>query len=166
MAPALAEGSVALATTVAWGLATTGLSLLLLLLLCSFFHRANWRFSTQKMKENPGLVRGVKLARLGSSEGGAALLGGRLATGRWLCPSATSVPAAAGAPRTLARSRTWVLGATCPPRLPLQLWGTAGWGDPPPSTPGCWPWPRERATPVERSRVPPSEGPWGSASLR
>lgn len=39
MAPALAEVSVALATTVAWGLATTGLSLLLLLLLCSFFHR-------------------------------------------------------------------------------------------------------------------------------
>lgn len=76
--------------------------------------------------------RQVKLARLGSSEGGAALLGGRLATGRWLCPSATSVPAAAGGPRTLARSRTRVLGTTvCPPRLPLQLWGTAGWGDPP-----------------------------------
>lgn len=76
MAPALAEGSVAPAAAVAWGLATTGLSLLLLLLLCSFFHRENRRFSTQKMKENPGLVRGVKLARPGSSDGGAALLGG------------------------------------------------------------------------------------------
>ncbi|KAM6270358.1 uncharacterized protein M6G45_002503 [Spheniscus humboldti] len=76
MAAALAEGSAAPAATAAWGLATTGLLLLLLLLLCSFFHRANRQFSTQKMKENPRLTRGVKLARLGSSDGGAALPGG------------------------------------------------------------------------------------------
>lgn len=76
MAPALAQGSVAPAAAVAWGLATTGLLLLLLLLLCSFFHRANRRFSTQKVKASPALVRGVRLARLGSSYWGAALPGG------------------------------------------------------------------------------------------
>ncbi|KAM6081456.1 uncharacterized protein VSU04_002144 [Chlamydotis macqueenii] len=74
MAPALPGGSVAPAAAVAWGLAATGLVLLLLLLLCSFFHRANRPFSTRKMKENPGIVRGVKLARPGSSNRGAALL--------------------------------------------------------------------------------------------
>ncbi|XP_074942573.1 uncharacterized protein LOC142054220 [Phalacrocorax aristotelis] len=73
---ALAEASVALGAAVAWGLASTSLLLLLLLLLCSFFHRANRRFSTQKMEEPPALVRGVRLARLGSGNGGAALLGG------------------------------------------------------------------------------------------
>ncbi|XP_042659396.1 proline-rich protein 2-like [Tyto alba] len=76
MAPVLAEGSVALATAVAWGSATTGLLLLLLLLFCSFSHRASRRFSTQKIKEKSGLVRGVKLVRLGSGGGGAARPGG------------------------------------------------------------------------------------------
>ncbi|KAM9563684.1 uncharacterized protein ACIB01_006254 [Guaruba guarouba] len=73
MAPVLAEGS---AATVAWGLATTGFLLLLLLLLCSFFHRASRPSSTQKTKENPEPVQGVKLARLSSSDRGAALPGG------------------------------------------------------------------------------------------
>lgn len=73
MAPVLVEGS---AATVAWGLATTGLLLLLLLLLCSFFQRANRPSSSQETKQNPEPVQGVKLARLSSSDGGAAMPGG------------------------------------------------------------------------------------------
>ncbi|XP_064911630.1 uncharacterized protein LOC135578956 [Columba livia] len=69
MAPAL--GSVAVVATVAWGLAT----ILLLLLLCSFFHRTKRPYPTPKMGEDTGLVRGVKLARLGSGDGGTALPG-------------------------------------------------------------------------------------------
>ncbi|XP_030902560.2 uncharacterized protein [Melopsittacus undulatus] len=73
MAPVLTAGS---AATVAWGLATTGFLLLFLLLLCSFFHRANRPASTQKTKENSEPVQGVKLARLSSNNRGAALSGG------------------------------------------------------------------------------------------
>ncbi|KAJ7426351.1 rna polymerase ii degradation factor 1-like [Willisornis vidua] len=74
MAPALPGGLVATVAAVSLlGSATPALLLLLLLLLlCSFFHRSSRRFSTLRRNEPPGLVRGVRMAQLGSSDAGAA----------------------------------------------------------------------------------------------
>ncbi|XP_053920099.1 uncharacterized protein LOC128851892 [Cuculus canorus] len=66
----------ALAAVVVWGFAITSLVLPLLLLLCSFFHREKKKFSSLKMKENPGVDGMVKLSRLDYSDGRAALPGG------------------------------------------------------------------------------------------